>query len=120
VQWPRPGRFRPFGYNLVELSRFAVGAFPLVIQSPARLALEGSSPTLSPFENAFTLILPSKRSFHNHSRHPDFDEFRRFFRLGAGSPRPVSRDGRFGDPRVTAFFTLGYELSKPTDNPAPL
>jgi hypothetical protein len=27
VQWPHPGRFRPFGYNLVELSRFAVGAF---------------------------------------------------------------------------------------------
>jgi hypothetical protein len=32
------GPFRPFGYNLVELSRFVVGAFPLVfsIAYPAR------------------------------------------------------------------------------------
>src|SRR5262249_15972481 len=33
-----------------QLTRFAVGAFPLVFQSPARLALQGSSPTLSPSE----------------------------------------------------------------------
>jgi len=38
MQWRPPVRFRPFGYNPVELSRFAVGAFPLVFQSPARLA----------------------------------------------------------------------------------
>jgi hypothetical protein len=120
VQWPCPGRFRPFGYNPVELSRFAVGAFPLIFQSPTRLAREGSSPTLSPFGNALTRILPSQGLFHNHSRHPDFGEFRRLFRLGAGILRSVSRDGRLGNPRVTASFTLGYELSKPTDNPAPV
>jgi hypothetical protein len=120
MQWPRPRRFRPFGYNLVELSRFVVGAFPLVIQSPTRLAVEGSSPTLSPFGNAFTLILPSQRSFNNHSRHLDFDEFRWFFRLETGIPRSAAHDGRLGDPRVTASFTPGYELSKPTFNPAPL
>jgi hypothetical protein len=59
--------FRPFGYNLVELSRFAVSAFPLVFQSPAQLALGGLWSTLNHFGASFALILPSRRAFHNHS-----------------------------------------------------
>ena len=45
--------------------------------------------------------------------------FRRYFRLGTGNPRSVSRDGHFDDTMVIASFTPGYELSKPTPNPAP-
>ena len=120
MQWPPPDRFRPVGYNPVELSRFAVGAFPLVFQSPTRLALEGSARTVSHFGDSSTLVLPSQRLIHNHSGRPDFEKFRRISRLGAGSHRSVSLDGRFGHPKVTAFFTPGYELSKSTINPAPL
>jgi hypothetical protein len=66
--------FRPFGYNLVELSRFAVGAFPLVFQSRARLLLGGPSPTLSGFGYAFAPVLPFHRSCHDHSQLLHFDE----------------------------------------------
>jgi hypothetical protein len=120
MHWPRPGQFRPFGYNPVELSRFVVGAFPLVIQYPARLALEGSSPTLSSFAVAFPEFYPRiARSAIT------FDtlistSFAGFSGSEQGFPAPPLTTVVLGTPAVTASFTPGYELSKPTDNPDPV
>ncbi len=56
MPWLSSSRCRPFGYNPVELSRFAEG-HSFGISIARRLAPFGSSPTLSPLGTAFARSL---------------------------------------------------------------
>ena len=71
---PHPRPSRPSGYNPVELSRFAVGALPLVFQSPARLTLwvfgDPDSSNSLPHP-----VSPSRPSSLSRSRRPDLAGF---------------------------------------------
>src|SRR6516165_9493319 len=97
------GLRRPSRYNPVELSRFAVGARPLVFLSPAGLALDGSAATLSLADSLpvrfrtpdLRPCLPPQRSI--------LPVFYPSFRHGTGNPRSAPRDGRLEDLMVKAF-----------------
>ena len=108
-----PGRCRPAGYNLVELSRFAVGIHPLVFESAPR----------DPGERLWLLFRPHPPTFDgsgcrlgwNGGWLPGCSEadLWPFPQLGAGTDRPAVAGGQFGD-QVRCGTPLpprGYELS---------
>jgi hypothetical protein len=88
---------RPFGYNPVELSRFAGGG-PLWYLNvpPARWLRVFTTRRLSGIASA--LVSRSRRVFFSGFRQPDIDCFRRFFPTSHGdSPPRLSRRLFLGD-----------------------
>ena len=110
------GRFRPSGYNPVELSRFA-GASAFGISIARRLAPDGSSPTLSPPER-FRPVFTSRLLVHLPSLSAsDFSVSSAFPASAQGTLRPALTTV-VCEPRVIASFPPAYELSKLTHRPA--
>src|SRR5262249_19489484 len=114
VRWLPPGRFRPSGYNPVELSRSAVGPGPLVFQSPTRVALAGSAATLNPSEVLPQAFHPPNARFTVTRNSSISSPFAGSFGLGTGIPHSASHDGCLGASTRTTSSSSGYELSKPT------
>ena len=86
---------RPFGYNPVELSRFAgAGLFGISMSPPARWLRVFTDPAASPETLPPWFHAPDACSSVALDN-PISTAFAGFFRLGTGIPRSASHDGCF-------------------------